>query len=610
MLRALLGRLRKFWLCAFGALTAVVKSNQNLSFRGRPNIQCYFLLSSIAYFSIGVIILIYTPQVKTFLCHVEANYNASAGIGMGCDNCSHNIVLCHKPACLRSSFNITYKARASTQKMQYYEVFDQMNYDHRCLNLGSKAVNPSQFVELIQSQGNNVGDGCLGFWCGVLETVLLENDLASGTGTTCTNKYGAKQAWNENVCVCQNEYNFLLSGSSRANEIVQACSLMSLVIEKTNFAPVPSAPTPVPTLNTTSETLTETSTTTMTTPAGSAKRLLMDQDRDFGVNWIDDQDGEVGGSWAGDHSRESRGNFGDDKNGVFRSERTDEHDQDFLEKWTDEHMRDFSGKWTDEQSRELGGNRTNDYPRGFHGNWADCAGGQSGDGCDVVAADRRQLQDTDAEIARAQNDKREKWSEGAWTACTCFQQCMKGVMSRTVECLALNCQDPKPPSKKSCECDHCADCSVLDNLNILNVTFVVQGGVALLVVLCFAYFESMKEEAREETFIHLPFYLYPLGFLCKTLPSIVRLLILVNFCQISIIVFYTWLPTNIKRDCNASGSLKIVSMVTFLMLCLQLVAGQAAKRYTVTPPYLYSPVREHKFLPFKIISLLTRALGP
>jgi hypothetical protein len=202
----------------------------------------------------------------------------------------------------------------------------------------------------------------------------------------------------------------------------------------------------------------------------------------------------------------------------------------------------------------------------------------------------------------------------SWTQCTCYQQCVAGIRTRRVECMTSECKGPKPLNKESCFCRHCAACDVDLNLILLAASSFIQGCVAFLVFLAFAYFQTQSEEARADSLVRVSWLIWPLGLFCKQLPPLVRMLVIVNFAQLLYVLAQVWLMVHVgitsQEDCGAPVFLRVVSLVGAAMWLIQTLFGVLAKRNTRKPPYLYSPERPGGLPGIRQIKWLLRSLGP
>eukprot|EP00928_Gymnodinium_smaydae_P006404 TRINITY_DN12262_c0_g1_i1.p1 TRINITY_DN12262_c0_g1~~TRINITY_DN12262_c0_g1_i1.p1 ORF type:complete len:455 (-),score=59.89 TRINITY_DN12262_c0_g1_i1:512-1876(-) len=227
-----------------------------------------------------------------------------------------------------------------------------------------------------------------------------------------------------------------------------------------------------------------------------------------------------------------------------------------------------------------------------------------------VGAEIRRLQAA-ATPATVDNDELQDYQVAAWSQCSCYMQCMPGVRTRLVQCLAAKCRDPMPAVKEECTCAHCAQCEVETNLFVLTITFFVQGGVAFLVFLSFLYYESKSEDS--DSLVKIPYLMMPIGFFCKQLPPLVRIFMLVNTFQLAFVVITAFVPVtvlDIMPDCNESEQLRVLALVASIILILQFCLGRLAKMYTRKPPYLYAPQRPGGLPGISHLRALLRSLGP
>mmetsp|Transcript_120653 Transcript_120653/g.257706 ORF Transcript_120653/g.257706 Transcript_120653/m.257706 type:complete len:517 (-) Transcript_120653:288-1838(-) len=227
----------------------------------------------------------------------------------------------------------------------------------------------------------------------------------------------------------------------------------------------------------------------------------------------------------------------------------------------------------------------------------------------------RQLQDAAPTPAPtgALNDDKPDWTVGEWSKCNCYQQCIPGVKTRLVQCLAASCKEPEPPTKEDCTCKHCANCSINLRMMVLMIFFLVQAGIALLVFLCFLYMTTVNENDM----IKISIASKLVGFVCKQLPPLVRIIIVANFFQLALIVVQTWVPPLLKEvdftwndGCFDSKLLRITSIVGSSFWLVQVIMANCAKRFTRKPPWLFVPDRGGWPTPIKQIRMMIRALGP
>jgi hypothetical protein len=230
---------------------------------------------------------------------------------------------------------------------------------------------------------------------------------------------------------------------------------------------------------------------------------------------------------------------------------------------------------------------------------------------DTVQKHSRALQAATATDAPsgASNDDLKEYTTGEWTQCTCYQACIQGIMTRTVTCMAEACKAPKPATSEKCECHHCSNCSVLFNAYLCEMSFLVQGGVALLVWLSLLYMASFEDAAL----VKLTWLQWFLGFFVKQLPPIARLLILFNLVQSVLMLFQTWVPESIVKfqpDCNDVPQLRFLSIFLAGVMFTLLSIGQVTRAFNRMMPYLYRPQRSGSSAPIRLFAKLQNLLGP
>lgn len=217
---------------------------------------------------------------------------------------------------------------------------------------------------------------------------------------------------------------------------------------------------------------------------------------------------------------------------------------------------------------------------------------------------------TTASSSGAGNSALPEYVTNPWSPCNCYQQCMPGIRQRVVQCTSNACKDPKPATVDLCRCDHCANCMFEPNMLVLMACFFGQGGLSFLVFLCYLLMGGVSEESL----VKLNYSKWFIGFVCKQLPPIVRILVIVNVIQVIIILALTWAGKvfNIAwmAECYACSMLRTVSLVLAGLWTFQVLFGRFAKTYARKPPWLYTPVRSSMGTPFRQIAALFRCLGP
>ncbi|CAD7930357.1 unnamed protein product [Amoebophrya sp. A25] len=204
------------------------------------------------------------------------------------------------------------------------------------------------------------------------------------------------------------------------------------------------------------------------------------------------------------------------------------------------------------------------------------------------------------------NDDLPEFEEGDWSLCGCYTMCMPGLQTRKVECFAAACMLPKPATKQSCECTHCADCQVLLNLLIIAIFYFVQGGCAFIVWLGFVYWSGKTQDELVGLRIWQKF----LAILCKKMPLLVRILTVGMFVQITLLGIQAFLPYGAmgiewQADCKFPD-MWLTTGVIWSVWLFQLVLGVIAKLIIDLPPYLFTPATNKQGFLMKLL----RWLGP
>lgn len=237
----------------------------------------------------------------------------------------------------------------------------------------------------------------------------------------------------------------------------------------------------------------------------------------------------------------------------------------------------------------------------------DCEGDRS----NITLARKLQAAAAGTPSAAAElNNVLEPWTVGEWSKCTCYQQCIPGVQTRLVQCLATSCTIPEPARLMRCVCKHCATCSVVQRMFILAMLFFSNAGVAFLVYLSYLHATTVKEDSL----IKISIVKKLIGMVCKNLPPIVRVLVMVNAGFICLIMVQTFVPGILgirwMKDCFDSAELRLITWIVAGLVVFQLVLGRCAKKLTRKPPWLVSPDRANWPTPLKQIRYLFRAFGP
>lgn len=469
--------------------------------------------------------------------------------GIGCTKCPSEILVCKQADCYRHAMNITYRLTASKNTMVNYQQFMTAAQDTQCNEMVLKSASPVKMIQNIAAN-NSVSQGCKRFHCAVLKYALLQSpDLNTRTGV-CTNKDNSKPASLASTCVCAS----LMTGNDILNNKASIQSLCgSWIVD--DFCPtfgstVPNWCPPTPAP-------TPAPTASSATTSVTARLLAAD-------------------NAAGKHGMSTT-------SGVPQV-------------WTDlvEKKKVISIKGADAQESCHDGKTTSAVP-------------MATPFAPQTAAPRR-LQNTPAPQGAA-NDQFPDYTVSDWTRCTCYLQCIAGVKTRLVTCGASTCKAPKPKTSEVCKCSHCADCQADLNLMIVMYCYFAQGGVAIAVFVSFLHMGSFDMD----DLVKLSILTRLIGLFCKNLPICVRILVIANFFQLTIIIVQAWVPSSVlawEKDCKSSNALGYTSLITFGVWSIQLILGRVAKTMTRQPPYMFTPYRNKLPPPLKQLKMLIRSLGP
>jgi len=481
------------------------------------SVHSYFLWSSICFLTCALTLTVGGPQVKAFMCDKppQAIYG-----GPGCDNCSSELLACHKNLCYRNTVNLTWLTQAKHADQVLYQPYSEAVTDVVCTDLfRSKAANPIEMIVSISEQTDPaVTTGCVEYHCGLLRNALgggSLTDLSSPTGK-CTNTFGHQPGGDDTSCPCGS----LIRSpqlSQAAPTILNLCGVwLNNLCPYGDFTgswcpPPQAAPT----------TAAAPGAASPTTAAGGANIRRLEPPHY---------------SWKG---------------------------------------------------RALG-NAT--ISRQF----------QNG----------RRLQAPAPPPAPNLNDALPEFTVGAWSKCTCYQQCTPGLKTRSVKCMAEQCKKPAPKSADECACDHCAKCLVDMPVWILSLIYFGQCAVAVICFLCYLHAAT----AAEEAFIKISYMELLGGLASKNFPPLVRLAVLVTCGFTFWILIETWIPKlfdlDWMTDCYDSQVLRTISIICSSVWVFQVLLGRCAKRVARKPPWLFSPARASLPPPLKQISEFFRGLGP
>jgi hypothetical protein len=213
------------------------------------------------------------------------------------------------------------------------------------------------------------------------------------------------------------------------------------------------------------------------------------------------------------------------------------------------------------------------------------------------------------DVSAEENDKLKEFTVGDWSRCTCYQACLPGIRTRSVQCQSPPCKTPMPVVSQDCECAPCAECSVMLNSLLVIASASAQGAFSLLVWLGIVYMNTIPENHLT----NLSWSLWFLGIFIRRLPFLVRLFVLVNIGQAVFLVFQTFIPSDViefQPDCNDIPALRVMTIFFASVMVFQVALGMLAKYFNRMYPYLFRPIRDGSFPPLKLFKKLLRSLGP
>lgn len=229
--------------------------------------------------------------------------------------------------------------------------------------------------------------------------------------------------------------------------------------------------------------------------------------------------------------------------------------------------------------------------------------GGSGRVCEA-AIDRR-LQTDAATAAAAANDKLQEYTTTPWSKCTCYQQCISGVMTRTVSCPPGDtCREPKPQAAIACHCGHCSDCQVL------MFTMATAGGygfIGLVAFLLWAAFLAISS-LEEDDYTDMGMGIKCIGCICRALPAIIKVTTYVNLFCVLILVLTALLPIgDVYSDCKNSPALRTLAIGGTLVFAFQLALGIYMYKNKPMPPWLHTASSSKAM---KILCKPLKCIGP
>jgi len=207
-------------------------------------------------------------------------------------------------------------------------------------------------------------------------------------------------------------------------------------------------------------------------------------------------------------------------------------------------------------------------------------------GGNYCSMDRR-LQVPATPTAAATTDANlQEYTVTPWSSCTCYQQCVPGVMTRSVSCPAgVTCKEPKPSPAMSCVCKHCSDCDVL--LFVL-ATAAAYGGTGLISFLLWLGFLGVAQ-LEEDDYTEMSCAMKCLGCFCRFLPIVIKLMTWTTMLLIILLTVTALVPVGeVFSDCKDSVVFTQLAVGGIIVWVVQLVVGIYMHRNKPMPPWLHT----------------------
>jgi len=197
----------------------------------------------------------------------------------------------------------------------------------------------------------------------------------------------------------------------------------------------------------------------------------------------------------------------------------------------------------------------------------------------------------------------------AWSQCTCFQQCVSGVKTRTVTCDSDKCASPKPENRVKCHCQHCAACAVKFYLTALYLTVCVQGLAGLLVFGAFFFAERVHIDDLAVVSWCSCSCVPMLGLICKSIPVFLRVFVYINMVEVILLAMSAFLPfVPGTYDCKTNQPLLILAAANCGLWCCQLGYGVYMRKNKPMPAQLHAAAPSGKIR--RAICIPLRSIGP
>jgi len=584
------------------------------------NLISYFAWMGIFYLICGVFSLIEQPAIRNFLCTIPGAMNATAKQEVGCGNCTSNLMLCPKSQCWRLAFNYTFQTRMKTADMPYRAALLDAKDDAICNDLVQLATDPvsvvTNVINLRTAPASTATTAvtvptkpCLVIQCLVLNTALTSPDLTDGSTNlpgTCTNKLLMKEPYDATKCPCNN----LFLPSDQVSTISSQCSPEIRELQTKLFRRV---------LASKSNCLKQSIEAQNTTASRSSYNTMAEtqicrsavQTATFVTNMF---------SFPASTTETPSPSCGP-LCGAFKTAMTlsacnwasvtkDDLNQVVLFCGTSDTSLSSANKIVNSLCAQqnipsLCSTASAPTIRRLVPNDTGIEGLRQNDTVCTGNSKHRHLQTATTAPSLELNNQRDDYVVSDWSKCTCYQQCIPGVRTRSVRCSGGgSCKLPVPSSTKDCSCEHCADCKwVLIVIMVQYILFFFQALCSLILWLAFWSVSYLDEDDLCDMGICTKLT----GCACKSLPFIVRLLTHCTFFTVMFLLLVTFQPSEFQSDCKQSDNLRQLVIVVTSVWIIQLMFGLYMKSTNAMVPWLYNATSEGAW---KLITSTIRAIGP
>ncbi|GAW80347.1 hypothetical protein, conserved [Plasmodium gonderi] len=127
-------------------------------------------------------------------------------------------------------------------------------------------------------------------------------------------------------------------------------------------------------------------------------------------------------------------------------------------------------------------------------------------------------------------------------------------------------------------------CAASSNVYVFSALWLIIGIILVTTCICYAMVvDGENNQINAEN--NSPLFINMLGILCKTIPTIVRVIHIFNLFQLYIIT----LDIMILPECN-SFAVRFILFIIHILWWTIVIFGIISRRKTFLPPYLYKPV--------------------